>query len=300
MSHSDAQQGTSTKEYAYLTRVQEELNRVAPELEGTVWERTSGNALDASDDDPARWILQVPDAWGWTGSPEGMMPPGAEKDGIKALLARLSEVISQAERCVDITCFGPPENTRLMLGPFPDGQFAQVIGKSLATAAMAASQRGRRLKVRVLAGVAGAVPADPKAFYGELKQMLGEYYYSAVDLYVASMTTRGMSSYNHTSLVLVDGRYVIHGGVNWRANYYYQDSGLPWDSDGCGDWAPVTDMDMALGGPAALSAGRFLDTLWTWTCGNASVTNEPQKPAWLAAPKGTLDKAIHQLYQSAI
>jgi phosphatidylserine/phosphatidylglycerophosphate/cardiolipin synthase-like enzyme len=299
MSHSDAQQGTRVKKYSYLTTVEKELNQVAPELAGTVWERTSGNALDASDDNPARWILQVPDAWGWTGSPESVMPPGAEKTGIKALLARVRDVISRAERCVDITCFGPPENTSLMLGPFPDGKFARVMGESLAAAAMAASQHGRKLKVRVLAGVAGAAPADPKAFHHELKQMLGEYYYSAVDLNVASMTTRGMSSYNHTGLVLMDGRSVIHGGINWRANYYYQDSGLLWDSNGCGDWAPVTDMDMALDGPAALSAGRFLDTLWTWTCDNASVTNEPQKPAWLATRNDTLDQAIRTLYQDS-
>jgi phosphatidylserine/phosphatidylglycerophosphate/cardiolipin synthase-like enzyme len=283
----------------YLDAVEKELKKVSPGLAGTVWERTSGNALDMSGEDAASWILQVPGAWGWTGSPDGMMPSGAEKPGIKALLDKVRAVISKAERCVDITGFGPLEDTLLKLGPFPDGEFARAMADGLTAAAMAAAKDGRKLKVRVLAGVAGAAPAaDPKPFRDELKRTLSVYH-CAVDLEVASMTTRGMSSYNHTSLVLVDGRSVIHGGINWRANYYYANSGLPWDSDGRGDWAPVTDVDMALRGPAALSAGRFLDELWEWIYLKASTINEPGKQAWLAIDDDSLDEAIGLLYQDA-
>jgi len=70
-------------------------------------------------------------------------------------------------------------------------------------------------------------------------------------------------SQNHTKLIVVDGQSVICGGINWMSNYYIQD-GEPWVYGGLGGIAPVTDLDIALRGPAALSAGKFLDRLWVW------------------------------------
>jgi phosphatidylserine/phosphatidylglycerophosphate/cardiolipin synthase-like enzyme len=71
----------------------------------------------------------------------------------------------------------------------------------------------------------------------------------AVDINVAAMTTRGGTSYNHTKFVVVDGMLVIHGGINWMKNTYIEDG--PFGSRGYGGIAPVTDLDMALSGPAA-------------------------------------------------
>jgi phosphatidylserine/phosphatidylglycerophosphate/cardiolipin synthase-like enzyme len=190
---------------------------------------------------------------------------------------------------------------------FPDGEFAQAMGDGLAIAARAAAQKGRKLKVRVLSGVLGFEwgKPDPKVFRDRLRQRLGQDY-SAVEINVASMITRGITSYNHTKFILVDGRVVIHGGINWMANYYYQDAyqldtmipflGSLSVRHGYGDGAPVTDVDIALRGPAALSAGRFLDMLWTWTCGHASVAKVKGKLAWLATKNDSMDEAIRTLY----
>src|SRR6185312_5100365 len=80
-------------ETPYLDAVQKELLDVSPGLEGSVWRRTSGNAFDTSGDDPASWILQVPDAWGWSGQSGGLMPQGAAERGVKNLLERISSTI---------------------------------------------------------------------------------------------------------------------------------------------------------------------------------------------------------------
>jgi phosphatidylserine/phosphatidylglycerophosphate/cardiolipin synthase-like enzyme len=291
----------------YLDAVESELKEVSPGLTGTVWERTSGNLLASPGEDPASWLLQVPDLWGW----QGAIPQGPAKPGVAALLDRIRTVISKAERCVDITGFGMLDlGIADVLSPaqaFPDGEFARAMGDGLAIAARAAAQKGNKLKVRVLSGVLGFEwgKPDPKVFRDQLRQRLGQDY-SAVEINVASMITRGMTSYNHTKFILVDGQAVIHGGINWMANYYYQDAyqldtmipllGSLGVRHGYGDGAPVTDVDIALRGPAALSAGRFLDMLWTWTCDHASVTKEKGKLAWLATRNDSMNEAIRTLY----
>jgi phosphatidylserine/phosphatidylglycerophosphate/cardiolipin synthase-like enzyme/catechol 2,3-dioxygenase-like lactoylglutathione lyase family enzyme len=291
----------------YLDAVERELKLVSPGLKGKVWKRTSGNAFDTLGDDPASWILQVPDDWGWT----GLLPQGAEKPGVKNLLERIRSTVAQAERCVDITGFGVDitgfgalERTLSPAGPFPDGEFAKAMGSGLKEAARKASEQGRRLQVRVLSGLLGrGNSADPKAFHDELKQMIGDFY-SAVDLNVALMITRGVTSYNHTKFIVVDGRHVIHGGINWMANYYYQDAYPSYSSVrvgfpgyGWGGDAPVTDLDIALRGPAALSAGKFLDELWTWTCANAPTPSQEGTLVRLATNNDRLDEGISTLYQ---
>ncbi|MYT21215.1 phospholipase, partial [Streptomyces sp. SID7760] len=78
-----------------------------------------------------------------------------------------------------------------------------------------------------------------------------------VDLNVASMTTSKTSfSWNHSKLLVVDGQSVITGGIN------------DWKDDYLETAHPVADVDLALRGPAAASAGRYLDELWSWTCQN--------------------------------
>ena len=279
-------------ETPYLDKIEAELRKVSPGLEGSVWERTSGNALDASQDDPASWILQVPDCWGR--SPENPCPPGADKPGIKALLAKIQAHISTAERTVDITAFGMPSIFGSPVEQFPDGPFADAIGAGLKTAAGAAVSAGRRLKVRVLTGVLSVdVTVSPWGFRDRLKQMIGADF-RAVDVNVAAMTTRGGTSYNHTKFVVVDGMSAIHGGINWMRNYYIEDG--PFGSKGYGGVAPVTDLDMALRGPAAASAGKFLDVLWTWTCKNASTRRQLGVGAWLATNNDKLDECIPKLY----
>jgi phosphatidylserine/phosphatidylglycerophosphate/cardiolipin synthase-like enzyme len=275
----------------YLDAVEAELRKVSPGLQGKVWERTTGNMFDISGNDPASWILQVPDCWGWT--KDNPSPQGAGKPGIKNLLIRLYAMISKAERTVDITAWGPPSVWGSPAEAFPDGDFAATISGGLKAAAEAAVKAGRRLTVRVLTGVvAGDITASPWRFRDRLKRAIGDAA-SAIDFNIASMVTRGGTSYNHTKLVVVDGVYVIHGGINWMTSYYIEDG--PALSKGYGGAAPVTDLDIALRGPAATSAGKFLDVLWTWTLKNASTTWW-SAPAWLATNNDKIEECIPKLY----
>src|SRR5262249_55031149 len=63
-------------------------------------------------------------------------------------------------------------------------------------------------------------------------------------------------SWNHSKLIVVDGQTLITGGVNTYTNPYVQTP------------KPVTDLMMAVQGPAARSAAKYIDRLWDWTCSN--------------------------------
>ncbi|GAA0495201.1 phospholipase D-like domain-containing protein [Streptomyces sp. NPDC046215] len=222
----------------HLDAVEQTLRQVSPGLEGEVWERTSGNKLDASGADPTDWLLQTPGCWG--------DDTCADRAGTRRLLAKTTENIAKATRTVDIST----------LAPFPDGAFQDAIVAGLKSSAAA----GNKLKVRVLVGAAPVyhMTALPSKYRDDLMGKLGDAA-GSVTLNVASMTTSKTAlSWNHSKLLVVDGQSAITGGINsWKGDYL--------------DTAhPVSDVDMALTGPAAGSAGRYLDTLWAWTCQNKS------------------------------
>ncbi|MGG8406910.1 phospholipase D-like domain-containing protein [Streptomyces sp. 12297] len=220
----------------HLDSVEQALRQVSPGLEGTVWQRTAGNRLDGTSADPSGWLLQTPGCWG--------DPACADRPGTRKLLAKLTENVSKAKRTVDIST----------LAPFPDGAFQDALVAGL----KASAASGNHLKVRILAGAAPLyhMKVVPSAYRDELLAKLGDAA-GNVTVNVATMTTSKTSlSWNHSKLLVVDNQYAVTGGVNsWKADYL--------------DTAhPVADVDMALTGPAANSAGRYLDTLWGWTCGN--------------------------------
>ncbi|GHI02022.1 phospholipase [Streptomyces cellostaticus] len=222
----------------HLDAVESTLREVSPGLEGRVWERTSGNRLDAAPDDPTGWLLQTPGCWGDAGC--------KDRAGTKRLLAKMTENISRATRTVDISS----------LAPFPDGAFQDAIVAGLKSSVAL----GHQLKVRVLVGAAPVyhMTVLPSKYRDDLRSKLGPAA-DAVTLDVASMTTSKTAfSWNHSKLLVVDGETAVTGGINdWKGDYL--------------DTAhPVTDVDLALTGPAAGTAGRYLDQLWTWTCRNRS------------------------------
>ncbi|MGK5729020.1 phospholipase D-like domain-containing protein [Streptomyces sp. URMC 124] len=234
----------------HLDAVEQTLRQVSPGLEGRVWERTAGNALDASSGDPSDWLLQTPGCWGDATC--------AERPGTKRLLAKMTENISRATRTVDIST----------LAPFPDGAFQDAIVAGLKKSA----ENGSKLKVRVLVGAAPVYHMNvlPTKYRDELRDKLGKAA-DSVTLNVASMTTSKTAfSWNHSKLLVVDGQSAITGGIN------------SWKGDYLDTTHPVSDVDLALTGPAAGSAGRYLDQLWTWTCQNKSnIAN-----VWFAASEG--------------
>ncbi|MFI9201278.1 phospholipase D-like domain-containing protein [Streptomyces sp. NPDC053048] len=234
----------------HLDAVEKTLRQVSPGFEGDVWQRTSGNKLDASAADPSDWLLQTPGCWG--------DDKCADRPGTKRLLAKMTENISKAKRTVDIST----------LAPFPNGAFQDAIAAGLKTAA----ESGNKLKVRVLVGAAPVYHINvlPSKYRDDLKSRLGKAA-DSITLNVASMTTSKTAfSWNHSKLLVVDGESAVTGGIN------------SWKDDYVDTAHPVTDVDLALTGPAASSAGRYLDTLWTWTCRNKGNVAS----VWFAAAGG--------------
>ncbi|MFJ6798004.1 phospholipase [Streptomyces sp. NPDC091268] len=246
----------------HLDAVERALREVSPGLEGQVWERTAGNTLDSSTPGGDDWLLQTPGCWG---DDTCAARPGSER-----LLAKITENIAQATSTVDIST----------LAPFPNGAFQDAVVAGL----KASTARGNQLTVRVLVGAAplyhlGVVPSK---YRDELLSRLGPDA-SRVSLGVASMTTSKTAfSWNHSKLLVVDNRSVVTGGIN------------SWKDDYLETAHPVADVDLALKGPAAASAGRYLDQLWSWTCRNkgniAAVwfasSSAAGCPATLAPPAG--------------
>lgn len=235
---------------AHLDAVERALREVSPGLEGTVWERTAGNRLDAPAGDPGGWLLQTPGCWGDASC--------SQRVGTRRVLDKMRENISRATRTVDIST----------LAPFPDGGFQDAIVDGLKASVAA----GNTPHVRVLAGAAPLynITALPSKYRDDLVARLGGAA-GSVTVEVASMTTAKTAfSWNHSKLLVVDGQSVITGGINnWKGDYL--------------DTAhPVTDVDLALSGPAAASAGAYLDTLWDWTCRNTGVFSA----AWFASSNG--------------
>ncbi|MFI1265612.1 MULTISPECIES: phospholipase D-like domain-containing protein [Streptomyces] len=169
-------------------------------------------------------------------------------------MERTERTIARAKRTVDIST----------LAPFPNGGFQDAIVEGLKAAVVA----GHKPRVRILVGAAPLYHLNvvPSRYRDELLGKLGNAA-KDITLNVASMTTSKTAlSWNHSKLLVVDGWTSITGGVNgWKEDYL--ETGHP-----------VSDADIALSGPAAGTASRYLDALWEWTCDNSW---NPSK-VWLA------------------
>ncbi|MFG3280523.1 phospholipase D-like domain-containing protein [Streptomyces sp. NPDC048111] len=220
----------------HLDAVEGALRQVSPGLEGRVWERTRGNTLDASVPGGDDWLLQTPGCWS--------DDTCADRPGTRRLLARMTDNIAKATGSVDIST----------LAPFPNGAFQDAVVSGL----KASVASGHHLTVRILVGAAPLYHLNvvPSKYRDELVSRLGKDA-AGVTLNVASMTTSKTAfSWNHSKLLVVDGTSVITGGIN------------SWKDDYLDTSHPVSDVDLALSGPAAASAGKYLDELWSWTCRN--------------------------------
>ncbi len=235
----------------HLDSVEQILRQVSPGLEGSVWERTAGNRLGSSAPGAADWLLQTPGCWGDAAC--------TDRPGTRRLLDKIRQDIAAARDTVDIST----------LAPFPDGGYQDAIVAGLKESA----RKGNRLKVRILVGAAPVYHSTviPSSYRNELLAKLGPAAAGSITLNVASMTTSKTAfSWNHSKLVVVDGSSVITGGINsWKGDYLETSH-------------PVSDVDLALTGPAAGSAGRYLDSLWDWTCRNRNSWGS----VWFAASPG--------------
>ncbi len=136
------------------------------------------------------------------------------------------------------------------LWPYADGGFRDAIVEGLRRSLAA----GHRPFVRWLAGTPflySLTGAGPEAVRDQVLAALAP---AASDLpMVVATTTSGLTSWNHSKIVAVDGRQAIVGGHNqWAADYL---------SD-----TPVSDVSMLVRGPAAAAATRYADVTWGYVC----------------------------------
>jgi phosphatidylserine/phosphatidylglycerophosphate/cardiolipin synthase-like enzyme len=201
-------------------------------FEGRAWQVTQGNALPGLA--KGSWLLQTPGCWG--------DPPCANPSGQHHLLKTLQQTVARAKHLVDITG----------LLPYPSGGFEQAIAAGLRTSYAA----GHNPLVRVLYGSppgSDIFSTAPAAYLALLRRDVGPLLPADAKIAVADYRST-LQSWDHEKDVVVDGRTVISGGVNFWPPSYLQTKN------------PVTDASMQLRGPAALSATRFVDVLWGFGC----------------------------------
>jgi hypothetical protein len=246
----------------YLDKIENAVKQVSPGLNHEVWERTHGNLLDNSGGD---WLLQTPQCWGRDPCPL------ADRTGTKRLLDKITANIGAATKTVDITSLGCPEKLIVQLPSpcrtYPDGVFRDAIVAGLKTAS-----KKHKITFRMLMG-APVLPATVNGndWIKAAKKTIGS---SAgnITFYVGAMSTSYAGtplvpignytpSWNHSKFFVVDGKTVITGGVNTYTNNYVQTP------------KPVTDMMMAVKGPAAGSATEYINRLWHWACSDRNKLN---------------------------
>lgn len=214
----------------YLDQVAATLRADSPGTEGKIWWISRDSSL------PPGWLLQTPNCWS---APQCSQPP----PGGAAILKRMTELVAGARLSVDIA-----ELYQLSLTDGgPEGGFLQAIVEGLRQGHQ--SHPNEQPIVRVLIGKfpVGLYSADE--FARELARRVGPW----LKVQSASMRT-GLTSWNHSKVLDVDGRAAMVGGMNY------------WASDYLDTAHPVNDVSMEVVGPAATQVSRYDDILWSWTC----------------------------------
>jgi phosphatidylserine/phosphatidylglycerophosphate/cardiolipin synthase-like enzyme len=198
---------------------------------GITYDLTQGNSLGRD------WIVQTPNMWGRKASE---LPPGHSD----ALARQVHDLVVSARRRVDIA----------VLQPAPDGAFLQ----ALRTALQELSRRRGPMTVRVIVGQYPPDYVDVPAFLKALTEGVDTTRLDvSVAAYRSCVAFEDCDSYswNHAKIIAVDGRDALVGGHNLWAEDYLAET-------------PVSDLSMRVQGPAATSAVRFIDRLWTYVCAN--------------------------------
>jgi phosphatidylserine/phosphatidylglycerophosphate/cardiolipin synthase-like enzyme len=266
-----------------LQQLQRELAKSDPTgaFAGITYDLTRGNSLAVD------WLVQTPNRWGrraddltWFemgckdceadislpacssdaeckgGTCTAIWPrtPGLRAAARKvclghsdALPLRMHDLVASARESVDI----------VELQPAPNGRFAAALRAAIAALAFS----GRPIEVRVLIGQFPPKGIDATAVLDELVQTAREIPGSRVTVSVSAMRTCTVMescnsfSWNHGKFIVVDGREALVGGHNLWTEDYLTDN-------------PVHDLSMQVRGPAAASASRFADRLWSYVCSN--------------------------------
>ncbi|KAL7541184.1 hypothetical protein ACHAXR_010699 [Thalassiosira sp. AJA248-18] len=201
------------------TAAYECLRTEHPEHHGQLWNVTSGRMVGK--------LHQTPkEAWsGQSSHPEG------HSDWLPEIMG---EVLSRTKIWADVCSLGPP-----------DGRFMTSFKNALATIAESAGEREKPVIIRMMFGNIIGMPTNCNGVRDELTADLPED--ANIRLWVGAW--RQLSSWNHSKIIAVDGKFLHTGGHNmWDAHY------LEYD--------PVHDLSLELEGECAYDGHKFANRQW--------------------------------------
>ena len=170
----------------------------------------------------------------------------------EVLVDEIYEAMIAGREVVDVTSLLPP-----------DGRFIPAVRNAITYL----GHQGRPMTVRLLFGafpVQGVVNSRKV-----LQQLTRDLSASApIEVFVGNFRSRNLPpSWNHSKMVVADGRSALVGGHNmWTQHYLDKD--------------PVHDLSMRVEGSAAADAHRFANELWTWTCSHRSLLTWTTWSVW--------------------
>eukprot|EP00429_Kryptoperidinium_foliaceum_P013634 CAMPEP_0176048494 /NCGR_PEP_ID=MMETSP0120_2-20121206/24090_1 /TAXON_ID=160619 /ORGANISM="Kryptoperidinium foliaceum, Strain CCMP 1326" /LENGTH=712 /DNA_ID=CAMNT_0017381913 /DNA_START=76 /DNA_END=2214 /DNA_ORIENTATION=- len=149
---------------------------------------------------------------------------------------KFGEIIARAEEWVDFTSLGAP-----------DGKFLDAMAKGLKDL----SDTGRPVVVRILTGNIVGMPTDNDALAKALCKHPDYALPDDTNLKIWVGAWRKGTSWNHSKIVAVDGKYLLTGGHNVWDPHYLQKN-------------PVRDLTMEAEGVVAEDGHAFANRMWEW------------------------------------
>lgn len=253
--------------------VRDRLRVSNPRDEGRLWAITEGNLLHDN------WLLQIPTKETWGQSALGGPIPcdgwsGCNKDFKLATCAADSDC-GPIGKCVDLeaaggkVCAGHSDKAILdeIYGVMtranaflditsltaPTGKFLATMRNALTTL----DKNNSQVRVRFLFGEYPGYAPRLETILADLTRDMRPG--SKVGVTVGAHR-RTVASWNHSKIIVADGREAIVGGMNL------------WDDHYLGA-EPVRDVSTHIRGPAAVATQKFVNELWAVPCRTGNVLN---------------------------
>jgi PLD-like domain len=207
--------------------------------QGVLWSVTDGNTLPGLGTKDPAWLIRTQSCWGAQG-------PCSSKGVQRHLLATIRNIVASGTKVVDISSL-----TKL---PYRD--FRQAIIQGAAKGAA----EGHAPIIRLLWGRTPITLATDGLSVDKNLATLRDQVQAAAPHATVVAALQSYTpvvngySWNHSKIVAADGRVALVMGINLWEHSYLQSSN------------PVTDVGVEVQGPAAASAERFLDVIWTSVC----------------------------------
>ena len=199
-------------------------------LKGVTWDDTRDNRFTP---------LDTPQLWDGGAVSRDELPPASHQ-----LLKAIADVIGTADTVVDITTLWWSTHDG-----FPKGLFQEAISHGFKRI----NDRGAKPLIRIMIGVPTffvvSVSDLNKWIQDTLRLTMKPSDFRGEIHIATNHTSNTPPSWNHSKIIAGDGRAIVGGHNLWHGDYL--------------DFAPVYDVSGLIEGPAANSAHRFCNKLWT-------------------------------------